>query len=428
MKTSLIRHAGLLLSSVRCDIHKRYSARGLLLTLGLSLCASAGAASEQFGGPDSVSGQLNHSDQIREGDSPPPGVGDGSYFDWKDNLKTEHALSFGLYGYWLYQKASDTVSQEDEGFGQIYRFLGSYTPYGRDTGHPGRIEWRIEHRSNIGSYLSPSQLGAETGAAALDTGFGYSPAFDTDLAVLNWTQLFNDKTAGIAVGRLAFDAYLDAFPFQTFSRGFLNRGFLLSPTMGTTGIGALGAVAKGFVNDNIWLGGQIYDGNAASGEFDMDTFDQGEWLKAVEIGWTPSIDKRGSDRVQFTWWDKDAREQAGIPAGQGWVVSASMKRGNWFPFLRFGHSDGGAGVKAKDSASAGFEYTTRPNQAWNLGLGWANPVAANERDEYVIETSYKFQLLKGFSLLPNVQLLIDPANNPDEDNVWVAGLRGILSL
>jgi porin len=337
-------------------------------------------------------------------------------------------LSFGLYGYWLYQNASDTISEEDEGLGQIYRFLGSYNLYGKDTGHPGRIEWRFEHRSNLGSYLSPSHLGSETGAVTLDSGFGYSSAFDTDLSVLNWTQLFNDQTAGIAVGRLAFDAYLDAFPFQTFSRGFINRAFVLSPTMATTGIGALGLVSKGFVSDNVWLGGQIYDGNAASGDFDMDTFDQGEWLKGLEIGWTPSLDRRNTDRIQFTWWDKDERALAGVAAGQGWTMSASVKRGKWFSFARLGHSDGGAGVKAKDSASAGFEYTTRLDQAWSLGLGWTNPVIEHDNDEYVIETSYKFQLLKGFSLLPNVQLLIDPANNPDEDQIWVVGLRGILSL
>ncbi len=97
-----------------------------------------------------------------------------------------------------------------------------------------------------GSFLSPSQLGGEIGVAALSTGFGYSDNFSTDLAVLNWTQVFNDKRAGIAVGRLAFDVYLDAFMFQTFSRGFFNRAFTFNPTLATTGIGALGVVAKGF--------------------------------------------------------------------------------------------------------------------------------------------------------------------------------------
>jgi porin len=391
---------------------------------------AAGAGPAQFGGPSSVSGELNQSYAHREPDGESDALKGGfkSYFHWKEWLNKKHGLTLGLNAYWLYQNASETLGGEHDALGQIYRFQGSWSLLGRNTSHPGRIEWRIEHRSNIGNYLSPSQLGSETGTVTLDSGFGYSPAFDTDLSVLNWTQLFNDQTAGFAVGRLAFDAYLDAFAFQTFSRGFINRAFILSPTMATTGIGALGAVAKGFVSDTIWLGGQIYDGNAASGDFDMDTFDQGDWLKAVEIGWTPSINKRTTDRIQFTWWDKDARELAGVPAGQGWAVSASVKRDNWFPFVRFGHSDGGAGVKAKDSASAGFEYTTRPNQAWSLGLGWVNPVIEHNSDEYVIETSYSFQLLKGFSLLPNAQLLIDPANNRDESQVWVLGLRGILSL
>jgi len=94
-------------------------------------------------------------------------------------------------------------------------------------------------------------------------------------------------------------------------------------------------------------------------------------------------------------------------------------------------ADGGAGVAATNAASVGFEYAVRPDQAWSLGFGWVEPTSKagqNTRDEYVIETSYKFQLLKSFSLLPDVQLLIDPANNPDKDGVWVVGLRGILTF
>lgn len=388
--------------------------------------SSASNPSRRFGGPDGVEGDLERIYEDRAAvvkKSPLQ-----SYYDWKKRIQDEHGFSFGLSGYWLYQNASDSLSEEDEAWGQIYRVQGSWTLFGRGTGHPGKLEYRIEHRSNIGSNLSPSQLSGEIGAAALNSGFGYNPNFDWDLSVLNWTQLFNDQTAGFAVGRLAFDAYLDAFPFQTFSRGFINRSFVLNPTLATTGIGALGAVAKGFVTDQVWIGGQIYDGNAVSGEYDSDTLDEGEWLKAVEIGWAPGIERYKTDRVQFTYWDKDARDKAGVPGGKGWAVSASWKLDKFFPFLRFGHSDGGAGVAATDAASVGFEYAVRPDQAWSLGLGWAEPADQSLRDEYVIETSYKFQLLKSFSLLPDVQLLIDPANNPDKDNIWVFGLRGILTL
>jgi porin len=49
-------------------------------------------------------------------------------------------------------------------------------------------------------------------------------------------------------------------------------------------------------------------------------------------------------------------------------------------------------------------------------------------DEYVIETSYKFQIWPFLSLTPDLQLLLNPANNPEEGCVWVFGLRAILTL
>ena len=384
-----------------------------------------------LGGPEGVTEKLKRAEEPPATFSRPQLI--TPYFDWKKRIKDEYGVAFGLSAYLLYQKANESLGSDDDAFGGIYRFQGSWTAFGRGTGHPGRLEWRIENRSEIGSFLSPAQLGGEVGAAALNTGFGYSDNFKTDLAVLNWTQGFNDQRVGVAVGRLAFDAYLDAFMFQTFSRGFLNRSFLVNPTLGTTGIGALGAVAKGFVFEGLWIGGQIYDGNAVSGEFDFDTFEEHEWLMGAEIGWTPSTDRYKIDRVQFTYWAKDERRKADVPKGSGWAVSASYQIGERFiPFARFGHSDGGAGVAAETAASLGFEFSPRKDQAWSLGAGWAKPsektFGADLKDEYVIETSYKFQLWPEISLTPDVQLLIDPAKNPDKSSVWVFGLRAIFTL
>ncbi len=420
---------------------------GMVLAVILALCSPSSVSAQQpessrqngkpdvqpssIAGPEGVAQKLR-APEARTSVLPQPSWLK-SYDGWKKHLKDAYGLSFGLSAYLLYQKATEGLRDEDDGFGGIYRFQGSWVAFARDTGHPGRIEWRVENRNEIGSFLSPSQLGDEIGAAALNTGFGYSDNFSTDLAVLNWTQAFNDKRAGIAVGRLAFDVYLDAFMFQTFSRGFLNRAFLVNPTLATTGIGALGAVAKGFLTDNILIGGQIHDGNAASGEFDFDTFEEHEWLKAVEIAWTPSVNRYKTDRIQFTYWDKDEREKDGIPKGSGWAVSASWQlTDRLIPFTRFGHSDSGAGVAAESAASIGFESAPRKDQAWSLGAGWAKPAkkasGPDLDDEYVIETSYKFQIWPFLSLTPDLQLLLNPANNPEESSVWVFGLRAILIL
>jgi porin len=177
----------------------------------------------------------------------------------------------------------------------------------------------------------------------------------------------------------------------------------------------------------------MHDANAASGDFDWDTVEEGEWLKAVEIGYTPSFAERNAKRVQFTYWEKDERTLAGVSKGSGWGVSAAYKLNDkYFPFVRFGHSDGGGGVAAESAISAGVEMTQRFDQTWTVGAGWAKPsretFGPGLRSETVLETSYKFQLSQNFSITPDVQVVFNPANDPSESSVWVVGMRAILTL
>jgi porin len=389
----------------------------------------------EFGGPSGVSGELREANERRSSVTELDATQRllAPWFDWKRKLNDDHGFTVGLNAYWLYQGASGSLSDEDDAFGGIYRLQGSWVLTGRDSDNKGRLEWRIENRSKSFTELAPSALGGELGIAALNSGFGYSDGFDTDLAVINWTQGFRGDTSGVAVGRLAFDAYLDGFPFQTFSRGFINRSFVVNPTLATTGIGALGAVAKGFVSDQIWVGAHVYDANAASGDFDWDTFEQHEWLTALEVGWTPDFERYKIDRLQFTYWHKDARAEAGVPEGKGWAISAAYKASETMhTFVRAGHSDGGAGVAAENAASTGLEWELSADQFLSVGLGWAQPSELSYGkgldDEYVFETSYKFQLSPNFSLTPDLQYVKNPAKNPLENGVWITGLRAILTL
>jgi porin len=390
----------------------------------------------EFGGPEGVSQSLKRDDEEHESTFQFDGLQRAlkPYFDWKRRIHDEHGVSLGLQFYALYQDASSSLDGRDsDAFGNIFRFFGNWTVFEQDDGNVGRIEWRVESRSNFGNFQAPGSLGSATGIATVVPGFAYSDDFDLDIPILNWTQGFSDGRAGYAVGRLAFDVYLDAFPFQTFSRGFINRAFILNPAMPTTGIGAIGAVVKGFVSDNIWIGAQIHDANAASGDFDWDTVQEGEWLKAVEIGYAPSFAERNAKRIQLTYWAKDARTLAGVSKGSGWAVSAAYKLSDkLFPFVRIGHSDGGAGVAAESAISTGVEVTLRHDQIWSVGAGWAKPsretFGPGLDNETVLETSYKFQLSQNFSITPDVQVVFNPANDPSECSVWVIGLRAIFSL
>ena len=413
---------------------------GTLPIAALCCCAGLQAAEEDsnqasyddipvFGGPEGVSEELRSADEIRTTrfELDPVNHLLAPYYDAKRELEDDHGVAFGIRYYLLSQRAS--ASQGDKAAtGGVFRFQGTWALFQGEGKNRGFLEWRLENRHSLWGRQAPSELAANIGAAALNTGFAYTSDFDTDLAVFNWTQLFNKGRSGIAAGRLAFPGYLDTMPFQTFTRGFMNRSFFINPTLGTTGIGALGVVAKSFVNDHIWLGAHVYDGNAVNGTFDLDTFREKEWLTAVEMGWTPQYEKRRNQLLQFTYWHKDERSLLGISRGSGWAASAVWQLNDAvLPFIRLGHSDGGAGVQAESAISAGVEITNEFNEAWSIGVGWAQPSEETHGpgigEEWVLETSYKFQVIDNFSITPDIQLLLHPAKNPDQNRVWILGFR-----
>jgi len=356
-----------------------------------------------------------------------------NYLNWKDRVRDKTGFSYSLMGLWLYQYATTSLTDNNNGLGQWYRLPMSWVLVGRKTGHSGRIEARLEYRSNIGALPAPTTLGNEVGIVALNPGFGYIQNFPLDIAVMNWTQMFLNNKLGIAIGRLSFDGYMDVSPFQSLTRGITNRSFGLNPTLATTGIGALGFVIKGDLPGGFWLGLHMYDANAVNGEFNRDVFKLNEWLTVFEAGWTHSDEQFNTDRIIFTYWIKDERKEAGVSSGSGWAVSASHQvAANLLPFIRFGHSNGGGGVAALTALSGGIEWGFRPDQAWTLGVGWAKPNSGTSeldlRDEYVAETSYKVQIIQALQVLLDAQLIIDPANATDSSYVGIFGFRTIVQL
>lgn len=379
-----------------------------------------------IGGPDGVEAELEEQDKLKDyrftilHDALKP------WFDWKARLNDKHGLSLGINATVLGQYSGDSPGDNDTAAGGIYRFQGSWKAIGRGGKNPGSLGFRLEYRRKIGP-IGPSDFSSELGVVAMNTGFAYSRSFDLDLSVLNWTQIFAQGRVGIVVGRLDFAALLDPYPFQSFARGFINRAFVYNPTAGTTGVGALGAGIKGFVSERIWLGGVFYDGNAASGDFAFDTFDSSELLKHVEIGWTPSFARRKTDKIQLTYWQKDERPAAGATEGHGWLLSSNATLGErYLLFLRAGASNGGAGVPADRSLSIGVGISNTYDEL-SLGLGWARPseetFGPGLDDEWAFEASYRFQMSPNATIMPDLQLIIDPARNLETSSAWVFGLR-----
>ena len=80
------------------------------------------------------------------------------------------------------------------------------------------------------------------------------------------------------------------------------------------------------------------------------------------------------------------------------------------------------------SVSARIGFQAVPGRdLLGVAVNWGRPnqdtFGPGLRDQWTFELFYRWQILREVALTPNLQLLIDPALNPDESTIWMLGLR-----
>jgi len=153
----------------------------------------------------------------------------------------------------------------------------------------------------------------------------------------------------------------------------------------------------------------------------------------VEIGWTPSQDQIYLDNAHLTFWHADERTEAG--ESEGWGLNVSFTRylgGKWLPFVRAGYAKDGGALMQK-SVSVGFAYQPVPkSDVLGVAFNWGEPnedtFGSGLRDQYTAEVYYRWQLTPRFAVTPTLQLLENPALDPELDRTWVFGVRARLAL
>ena len=63
-----------------------------------------------------------------------------------------------------------------------------------------------------------------------------------------------------------------------------------------------------------------------------------------------------------------------------------------------------------------------------LAVNWGRPPQADLDAQTTGEFFYRLQLSENLAITPSVQLLSDPALNPEDDTVWLGSLRIRLTL
>ena len=384
----------------------------------------------QFGGPNSVGGILIEDDAVRKPWFRLESVDRvlQPWFDWKEGLNRDYGLSFGLDYSALGQIASDSLGK-DNAAGGIFRFFGNWTVIGRESGNTGSIVFKVENRHRLGTDIAPQNLGFEVGYLGI-TGTVFSD-YGWGLTNLYWKQRFNQGRISFVAGAVDVTDYLDVYGLITPWTSFQNLSFLTNPTIPAPNQG-LGAAIGAMATDNIYVIGGLADTNGDPTE-PLDWFDtffsDNEYFYHFEVGWTSSQDRIYLDNIHLTGWYADNRVKAGVESGKGLAFSAAwFVNDTWMPFFRTGYSDGG-GALLKATASAGIGYYFKESKdLFGFGLNWGRPPQSGLDDQYTAEIFYRFQLTQNLAITPDVQLIIDPALNPNESSIWIFGLRARLAL
>lgn len=340
----------------------------------------------------------------------------------REALERDHGLSLGADYNALYQHASRSPV-DDHAAGNVFRLYGNWTLVNRGANDRGSLVFKGEYRGRLGTPIAPQALGPIVGYAGL-TAVSFSDA-GWVLTNLFWTQHLADNRFGFNVGVVDVTDYLDVYGLVNPWTEFNNLMFSTNPTIAAPNQGLGAAMRWSFTPNTYFLGG-LADANGNPhdpGGFFNSFFDVREYFYHAEVGWVASYDKRYSDNVHVSVWQQDPRKAAGVGRGRGVAFSASrMLNERWNPFFRAGYSDGGGAIVDR-AVSAGLGYQLRGSDDFvGFGASWARAPGKRE-NQYTFEAYYRWQPFKHLQIVPDAQYIVNPANSPSTNSLWILGMR-----
>lgn len=349
------------------------------------------------------------------------------WFDAKGRWYKNYGIKLNFSYQSLHQK-SDFSGGEDQAAGGRVELNGSWTLVGRGTKNSGRLTFRIENRTTLGTSIPPSKIGNQFGSGTI-VGTGFSDYTSANLSELAWRQSLMNGRLKFVFGKISAASWYGGHALSSPKRAFQNTAFMASNTRAFPGRGIGGGIGYEITPKFVALAG-IHDANAKTTQNPFDTIGQKEFFKAIEVRWYLTTPERARwDQVRLMYWHQDERVQAGVPASQGTSLVASklMFNDKAMPFLVAGLSDGKASTFKKDVAvgvAFGFDTTSaKARDVLGIGLAWGDPSNSTLQEQITGEIYYRFQLLDNIAITPSVQMIKNPIAYPGKTTITVAGLR-----
>ncbi|MCA0871496.1 carbohydrate porin [Seohaeicola saemankumensis] len=383
--------------------------------------------SRSLEGGDSVTGDI-HDDDISAGAairlrSQPL----KPWFDAKRRWNDKYGLKLNFSLQTLHQHSDNSTGETSAAAGRA-EINGSWTLVGRGTKNSGRLTFRVENRSTLGTAIPPSKLGNQFGSGTL-VGTGFSDYTEANLSELAWRQALMGGRLRFVIGKISAVGWYGGHALSSPKRGFQNTALQASNTRVFPGRGFGFGVGYQFTPRLVALAG-IHDANAKTTGDPFDSIKQGEFLKSVEVRYYLTTPERARwDQVRLNVWHQDALVQSGVPESRGanFVISKLMFDDKVMPFMFAGVSEGGASLFQKDVAvGLSFAFDTTASKARDvlgIGLAWGEPTNSALQEQTTGEIYYRFQMLDNLAITPSIQVIKNPIANPNKTTVTVLGLR-----
>jgi carbohydrate-selective porin OprB len=243
-------------------------------------------------------------------------------------------------------------------------------------------------------------------------------------------QDWADRRAQLAVGRILTSDYFDTNRVANCEfLQFLSRSLVNNPTIPFPQAG-LGAAARLAPASWFYVQAAAADAAAHATQSDFDTAFR-TWdntFGIFELGLSPSAGKRAG-AYRFLFWHNPLGGWSG--PGQprdndGFAMSFDQPATDRLAlFFRYGSAQ--APVHGlTDFASAGAVlHKPLPGRDHDSLLGAVAWGHGTPRDETLVEVDYSLHVTDSLTLTPLVQIIVDPAGNPQDDIFVVASLRAV---
>ena len=352
-----------------------------------------------------------------------------------------HGFRYTVDQTFTYTGVPDTPSGSPNMGYYTLKFLTKWAVYtSPDSGTAGWLSAQVNAKEGLGG------AGANQGAAGnigmlTDPQGTISKRNGFRVPELAWQQAFAKGSLVTLAGVVAQGNYLDVNTYANTGRGqFLNSALINSMVLPLPSFNfAVNLQWQPAPEFYVMTGATA--GNASAGETPWTDFSWQDWSVVSEFGFAPHDFLGlgpGVYRVQ------PFLAQAGGPTQGGIAFNFEQQLGHHSPFGWFGRFGvGGSQVSAGASAQVGTGFVMEgplehlglvpklTNDYAGVGFVWSQPSATSKtvyhRNEYVAETFYTLQLSPMMRLQPDLQLVWNPAFNPDPGPFTVVQTQFILS-